>query len=150
MLGPQARGKDRRRTTAGLERRDRVSRLRVVLVVLAAAGLVLLPAATASHTPTPSSVTVAGSLQSELGCSGDWQPDCAATHLGFDAGDGVWQQRFAVPAGSYEYKAALNDSWAENYGANASFNGPNISLSVAGPPAVKFYYDHHTHWVASS
>src|SRR5206468_2666366 len=44
-------------------------------------GLVISAAASpppvgASHTPTPSSVTVAGDLQSELGCSGDWQPDC--------------------------------------------------------------------------
>ena len=100
--------------------------------------------------PQPASVTIAGSLQSEVGCSGDWQPDCAATHLGFDAGDGVWQQSFAVPAGSYEYKAALNDSWDVNYGANASPNGPNIPLSVAADRPVKFYYDHHTHWVASN
>jgi len=68
-------------------------------------------------------VTIAGSLQSELGCPGDWQPDCAATHLTYDAADDVWQGSWALPAGSYEYKAALNDGWSENYGANATRNG---------------------------
>jgi pullulanase-type alpha-1,6-glucosidase len=98
----------------------------------------------------PASVTIAGSLQSELSCSDDWQPGCAATHLVFDAGDGVWQQTFSLPAGSYEYKAALNDSWDENYGANATRNGANIPLSVPSDRAVKFYYDHRTHWVTSN
>ena len=41
----------------------------------------------ASDTPDPTSVTIAGSLQSELGCPGDWQADCAATHLTYDATD---------------------------------------------------------------
>lgn len=104
----------------------------------------------ASHTPTPTSVTVAGSLQSELGCSGDWQPDCAVTHLAFDASDNVWQGTFSIPAGSWEYKAALNDSWSENYGLNAQQNGPNIPLSLSGDTSVKFYYDHNTHWITDN
>src|SRR5438046_1005219 len=91
-------------------------RLRAALFVLAAAALVLLPAAAASHTPNPTSVTIAGSLQSEAGCPGDWQPDCAATHLTYDAGDDVWQGTFTLPADSYAYKAALNNAWDENYG----------------------------------
>ncbi|MGW8226640.1 MAG: pullulanase X25 domain-containing protein, partial [Anaerolineales bacterium] len=79
--------------------------------------LLLLPlGASADHTPDPINVTIAGSLQSELGCPGDWQPDCAVTHLVFDGEDDVWQGIFSLPAGSWEYKAALNDSWDENYG----------------------------------
>jgi Pullulanase X25 domain len=100
-----------------------VGRRRTLLLAVAAAGLVLLPAATASHTPSPASVTVAGSLQSELGCPADWQPDCAAAHLAYDAGDDVWQAAFSLPAGGYEYKAALNDSWNENYGLHAQPGG---------------------------
>jgi hypothetical protein len=56
-------------------------RLRAWLAVfgLAACALLLLPysfpTVIASHTPAPTSVTVAGSLQSELGCPGDWQPE---------------------------------------------------------------------------
>ncbi|NJN43708.1 MAG: alpha-amylase, partial [Anaerolineae bacterium] len=103
--------------------------------------------ALADHTANPTSVTVAGSLQSEMGCPGDWQPDCAATHLGYDAGDDVWQGVFTVPTGSYEYKAPLNDSWDENYGANATLNGANIPLNLGTETSVKFYYDHKTHWI---
>ena len=98
----------------------------------------------------PASVTIAGSLQSELGCPGDWQPDCAATHLGFDADDQVWQGAFNIPAGDWEYKAALNDSWDVNYGDNATLNGPNIGLSLGGATDVKFYYSDETHWVTSN
>ena len=69
-------------------------RLRVSLALLGLAACALLvpfslPTATASHTPNPSSVTVAGSLQSELGCPGDWQPECGTTHLAYDANDTV-------------------------------------------------------------
>ncbi|MFL6197770.1 MAG: hypothetical protein ACJ76J_01210, partial [Thermoanaerobaculia bacterium] len=106
--------------------------------------------AAASDTPAPSSVTVAGSLQSELGCSDDWQPACAATHLAFDADDAVWQGTFNVPAGSWEYKAPLNDNWDENYGLHAVRNGGNIPLNLSDPASVKFYYSHETHWITDS
>ncbi len=106
--------------------------------------------AAGSDTPVPTAVTIPGSFQSELGCPGDWQPDCATTHLTFDAEDGVWQGTFNIPAGDWEYKAALNDSWDENYGANAQRNGPNIGLSLPAASPVKFYYDHATHWVADN
>ena len=56
----------------------------------------------ASHTPNPASVAIAGSLQSELGCAGDWDPSCAATFLAYDAADDVWQRTFDVPAGGWE------------------------------------------------
>jgi glucan 1,4-alpha-glucosidase len=119
------------------------------LLLALAAALVLLPAATA-QTPNPSSVTIAGSLQSELGCPADWQPECAATHLAYDAGDDVWQGTFSLPAGSYEYKAALNGSWDENYGRNAQPNGANIPLELPSPAGVKFYYDHKSHWITDN
>ena len=118
------------------------------------AGIVVLSLgaapARASDTPAPTSVTIAGSLQSELGCSGDWQPDCTITHLAFDASDQVWQGSFQVPAGNWEYKAPLNDSWAENYGLHAARDGANIPLTLAQATAVKFYYSHETHWVTDN
>jgi glucoamylase len=120
-----------------------------LLIASAAAVLALLPAATASHTPTPSSVTIAGSLQSELSCPADWQPECAATHITYDASDDVWQGTFSVPAGSYEYKAALNNSWDENYGLHAQPGGANIPLAGSGTN-VKFYYDHKSHWITDN
>jgi glycosidase len=108
------------------------------------------PAVLASHTPAPSSVTIAGSLQSELGCSGDWVPDCAATHLTYDSADDVWQRTFSLPAGIFEYKAALNDAWDENYGLHAEPGGANIPVDAGSGRNVKFYYDHKTHWVTDN
>ena len=103
--------------------------------------------ARASDVPQPDSVNIPGSLQDELGCPGEWQPDCAATFLTYDANDTVWQGSFSLPAGNYEYKAALNGSWDENYGRNAVPNGDNILLPLSDPAEVKFYYDHGTHWI---
>ncbi len=109
--------------------------------------LLVLPAAVnADHTTDPGSVAITGSLQSVLGCSGDWQPECAATELVYSAEDEVWQGSFDLPAGSWEYKATLNDTWDESYGAN----GSNIGLNLGSPTTVKFYYDHQTHWVTDN
>jgi glycosidase len=94
--------------------------------------------------PKATSVTVAGSLQSELGCPGDWQPDCAATHLTFDESDGRWRNSWALPGGSYVWKVALNDSWSVSYGANGG--GDNIPLTVPADGAtVTFVWDQETH-----
>ena len=123
-------------------------KLRVAPVALAGVALLLVAAASASHTPNPASVTIAGSLQSELGCPGDWQPDCAQTHLAYDASDDVWQKTFALPAGGYEYKAALNDSWTESYGLPTG--GANIPLNLPASGDVKFYYDHKSHWITDN
>src|SRR5215210_1307555 len=127
----------------------RIALKRSLYVIVCACVLLLVAAANASHTPTPASVGLPGSFDSELGCSGDWQPDCTATRLAFDAEDRVWQATFDVPAGSWEYKAALNGAWDENYGTNAQQNGTNIGLSLADATPVKFYYDHATHWITS-
>jgi len=113
--------------------------------------LLVVPAVVqADHNTDPASVTIAGSLQTELGCPVDWQPDCLTTALMFEAADEVWQGSFDVPAGTWEYKAALDESWSENYGANAVQDGPNIGLELGAPTTVKFYYDHRSHWVTDS
>ena len=120
--------------------------------------LSLLPAtsAWANHTPPPETVTIPGTLQSELGCSGDWQPGCDKTALVYDPEDDVWQGTFEVQPGNDQdqrgprYKAALNKSWGENYGANAQQGGADIPLVVTQPTLVKFYYDHKTHWVTDN
>ena len=95
-------------------------------------------------------VALVGNLQSELGCGGDWDPACSATELNFDAGDDVWQRKFDVPAGSFEYKVALNDSWDVNYGAGGAPGGANIPLNLAAATGVKFYYDHKSHWITDN
>ncbi len=99
-----------------------VSKVVVASIAFVAASLVVPSAVTASNTSNPTTVTVAGSLQSEAGCPTDWDQACATTHLVYDASDDVWQGTFTLPAGSYEYKAALNDL-DENYGLHAAPNG---------------------------
>jgi len=95
------------------------------------------------------SVTVAGSLQSEAGCPDDWQPQCESTFL-TDQGDGIWTGTFSLPAGSYEYKMALNADWAENYGAEGARDGGNIALVLDADADVTFTYDHNTHLITDS
>jgi glycosidase len=119
------------------------------LLPVGAATPLAAPVARASD-PEPSSVTVAGSLQSEIGCAGDWDPACAASHLAYDANDTVWQGAWDLPAGNYEYKAALNDSWDVNYGLNAQPGGANIPLNLGSAHTVKFYYSNATHWITDN
>ena len=125
--------------------RGRAARLAALVAVLAAALLAQPVVALADHTPTPSVVALVGSLQSELGCPGDWQPECPQTRLAPVAGSpDLWRATFDVPAGTYAYKAALNNSWDENYGANGAPGGSDIPLRAPGGP-VTFTYDHRTH-----
>ncbi len=101
----------------------------------------------------PGAVSVPGSFNSEVGCNADWAPDCPQVDLAYDATDEVWSATFdgasAIPAGSWAYKAAIDDAWDENYGAKAVPNGPNIELDTTGGP-VTFYYSHRSHWATSS
>jgi pullulanase-type alpha-1,6-glucosidase len=131
---------------------DLLLRLLVVLAVVASSmGAALTPTDVwADHTPAPTGVALVGSLQDELGCPGDWQPECANSELAFDTADDLWQATFALPVGNFEYKVALNDAWDENYGAGAAANGPNIALNLSEASSVKFYYDHKSHWITSN
>src|SRR3954465_5010910 len=90
-------------------------------------------------------ITLAGSLQSELGCPGDWDPPCTASSLGTAA---PYTKVFDVPAGSSEYKVTGNGGWDENYGAGGVLNGPNIPLRIEGPAKLSFSYDDKTHVVS--
>ncbi|MUN07446.1 pullulanase-type alpha-1,6-glucosidase [Agromyces luteolus] len=87
-------------------------------------------------------VTIPGNHNSEMGCPGDWQPGCEAAKLTKRA-DGVYEGTFDVPAGSYEYKVAINGSWDLNYGANGVEGGANVAYTTAGGP-VTFYWDPRT------
>jgi hypothetical protein len=95
----------------------------------------------------PAAVTVAGSLQTEVGCAGDWDPACTKSQLAYDANSAVWKRSLDLPAGDYAYKGAIDDSWDENYGLHAVLDGANIPLSLASGDSVTFYYDDKTHWV---
>ena len=95
-------------------------------------------------------VTAVGDFQSELGCSGDWQPDCLITELSYSATNDIWKANFNLPTGTYQYKVAINKSWDENYGIHAQLYGPNIILPISSAGTVAFYYDHKTHWITDN
>ncbi len=131
-------------------------RRRLVHFMLLLMVLLSFSPAQAQASANPDKVVIPGTLQSELGCSGDWQPDCDQTALVYDPEDDVWQGVFRVEPGNDQdkkgprYKAAINGSWSENYGLNATPGGADIPLLVTQPTEVKFYYDHKTHWVTEN
>src|SRR5512139_374610 len=103
----------------------------------------------ADHTPTPASVNLVGSLQSEAtgGACGDWDPGCVGSRFTAAGNNVYFFQSASVPAGAWEYKVAMG-SWAENYGSNFQQDGPNIALALTAGRSVRFYYDHKTHYIA--
>lgn len=103
-----------------------------------------------ADTSTPTAVNIPGSFQSHIGCPGDWQPECPASQLDFDAESDKWSGSFTLPAGNWEYKAALNNSWDENYGQGGQRNGANIALHLDAPREVTFIYDHESHQITDS
>jgi hypothetical protein len=119
-----------------------------------AAAFLLIPSSVCLYQPdavaAPVSVVVTGSLQSELGCTGDFQPTCIQTGLVYDATDDVWQSKFGLPVGNFSYFAALNGGFAETYGANGGTALNPIKLDLASPRDVKFYYNHRTHWLTDN
>jgi len=98
--------------------------------------------------PQPDSVTVAGSLNQAMGCTAQWDPTCQQAKMVLDPADHIWRLTADLPAGKYEYKAALNGGWDENYGADGQFNGQNIVLDHPGGP-VTFRYDNSTHLLSA-
>jgi pullulanase-type alpha-1,6-glucosidase len=97
----------------------------------------------------PAEVSIPGSLNSEMGCPGDWQPECEQAQLTLDPKDEIWKGTYSLPAGEFEYKVAIDRSWTENYGAGGVRDGANIPLVLDAPTDVTFYYDHGTHWVTT-
>ena len=95
---------------------------------------------------TPIAVAV-GSFQSMLGCPGDWQPDCLRSWLEDPSGSGTFTfTTTAIPVGTYQAKVAINESWAENYGAGGAPGGDNIPFTVTVPGSkVVFLYNSSTH-----
>ncbi|KGN43072.1 alpha-1,6-glucosidase [Knoellia aerolata DSM 18566] len=102
-----------------------------------------LPAAAETTT-----VALVGSLQSEIGCPEDWKPECAASELARVGDTTAYTKTFTVPAGTYEYKVALNDTWTVNYGAGGVLDGGNLPLVLEAPATLTFTYDDATHLVS--
>ena len=55
-----------------------------------------------------------------------------------------------VPAAKYEFKIAVNGSWAENYGVGGAFDGGNMKVSVPTAQDVTIYYSDVTHYAVNS
>lgn len=98
----------------------------------------------ANHGDEPASVALVGNLQLVLGCPADWQPECVATEL-IKTGE-LWQTSFLLPAGHWEYKVALNDTWDESYGNN----GNNIAFTLLEETSVTFSYNQESHSVSDN
>ena len=110
------------------------------------------PPSTAASTPNP----IVGHDRGlapvrRLGCTGDWQPDCAATHLAYDAGDDVWQGTFSLPGRELRVQGrAQRLVGRELRPPRAVRTASNIPLDLPPARAVKFYYDHKTHWITDN
>ncbi|RKH60683.1 pullulanase-type alpha-1,6-glucosidase [Corallococcus llansteffanensis] len=109
--------------------------------------------------------TVAGSFQSELGCPGDWSPDCLRSMMQDPDGDGIYTfTTKALPKGNYECKVALDEGWTTSYpGGNATFAvtednqemvftfdsgaSKKVTIRAAGAPAGNLLLA-RAHWVA--
>src|SRR5205814_1025198 len=121
------------------------ARLARRLAALAALAVLLALGLGPAAVTAPTSVTLAGDFQSELGCPGDWDPACTATDLA--ATDGLFAGAFTIPAGSYQYKAALDHGWNESYG----LNGGSANIPLAAPGGrVAFVFDPAAHRVYDS
>jgi len=56
----------------------------------------------------------------------------------------------ALPAGNYETKVAINETWDENYGLNGVPGGANIGFTVPKSCSQMFFvYDSKTHVLTS-
>ncbi|MBL8130502.1 MAG: hypothetical protein JNL42_01485, partial [Anaerolineae bacterium] len=90
--------------------------LRIALLALSVLSFALFASA---QDDAPTLVVIPGTIQSVLGCPGDWQTECEATALSYDANDDLWSATFTLPPGDYEYKVALDGTWDVNYGLHA-------------------------------
>jgi hypothetical protein len=112
--------------------------------------LIFLLTLTAEHISAQNKVVIPGTFQSELGCSGDWMPDCDNTALTFNSSTGLWAGTFNIPAGCHQYKVAIDGAWDVNYGENGIQNGANIFLYVPQQILITFTYDPLNYTVQTS
>ncbi|EYR63988.1 alpha-1,6-glucosidase [Actinotalea ferrariae CF5-4] len=101
--------------------------------------------------PPPSdfeAISVPGNHNSLMGCAGDWQPACQEAQLTLGS-NGLWSKTFDLPAGTYEFKVAANESWAVNFGSNGAQDGPNLGYTHGGGP-ITFWFDPETKYFFNS
>ncbi len=118
------------------------------------AAAVVLPTKAVAATVAPTDalvfmVNLPGDYQVKAGCDAQWDPACPATVLK-KGDDGKYTLMVKLPAGSYEFKVAMNGGWTVNYGSGGKLDGPNYPLKLAADSAVTFVYDPATHIVSVS
>jgi pullulanase-type alpha-1,6-glucosidase len=111
---------------------------------LALSALLATVAVPLAASAAPTTVTLVGDFQSELGCAVDNDPMCVATQLTLDTSDGVWQKSFEIPAGTWQYRIAADAGVGGTYPATAL----TLTKAAAGP--VKFYFDPNSNYVSDS
>ncbi|MEL6307527.1 MAG: extracellular solute-binding protein [Chloroflexota bacterium] len=96
-------------------------------------------------------IGVPGAYQEEVGCPGDWQPECETTFMTLVEGsETMYTLTVTIPAGEYEYKVAMNGGWDENYGVDGVAGGDNIVLVLEEETEVTFTYDDETNIITDS
>ncbi|RAN72349.1 hypothetical protein B5P43_32865 [Bacillus sp. SRB_336] len=96
-----------------------------------------------AHKEQPASVALAGDFGTTLGALVNWDPGHDTVQMKLDAKRGTWKLTADLPAGRYSYKAVVNGTWDENYGAFGLLDGANHEFEHAGGE-VTFHYDHAT------
>jgi len=91
-------------------------------------------------------VTAPGTFNVALGCASAWDPACPQAGLGWDEDLGTWRAQWELPAGSYQFKIAIDGAWEENYGEGGTPDGANIALEHGGG-SLTLVYDQATHQV---
>ncbi|AIQ22910.1 pullulanase [Paenibacillus sp. FSL H7-0737] len=129
-----------------------------MIVALVFSSLGLHPVKVSAET---TKVVLVGDLQSQFISTGaenpgkDWDEASVVTQMTY-SDNGLYSFTGTLPAGEYNYKVALNDSWDENYGFAKYTNpqgkndGENIHIKLETETIVTFYYNDITHKIADS
>lgn len=88
----------------------------------------------------PGAVALAGDFGHRLGAE-DWNPAAEQVQMAYSPVSQRWELTAQLPAGTYQYKVAIDRSWEENYGAFGVQDGANHELKHDGG-VVTFRYDH--------
>ena len=123
--------------------RRRPATTAVSLTALVLAGLAVPITGTAARAAEPArTATLVGSLQDELGCPGDWQPECTATDL-----TRVGEHDDVCRATSPCRRAPTSSrSRSTTRGTRATARAAaTCPLVLGGPATLRFTYDDTTH-----
>ena len=101
-------------------------------------------AAASARSPSPTNVSVPGSHNSEMGCPGDWQPDCDAGPADpRPEGRDLEGHLHAMPAGDYDVQGRdQQDAGTRTTAPGGVAGRRQHRLHRARRQTVTFYYDH--------